>query len=243
MTTQPVRRKIVTWIFCLTITWDCLFQSATVFALVIDPAAGGEKNGIIGCGGLIEKELTFDIAKRIRNISLQDNWRQKVYLTRSGDIEVSWKDRVALANEHPGHAFVSIHAELSPSPLTHGIRLYALLPDVDMAFAPLSFASGNHATSLLPLETVALENFAASDRLLTEMTLRFTQDFPEVPVGTMRNMYAPLLGVRSPSLMIGVGFLSSPIDCRRLLNKKQRQKLAKAIFQGIVQFSKPLTYR
>src|SRR5881396_2763534 len=63
--------------------------------VVLDPGHGGQDSGAI-CGGVLEKDLTLDIAQRVDRL-LQSEGIAAV-MTRVGDSYVSLADRAAFAN-------------------------------------------------------------------------------------------------------------------------------------------------
>ncbi|MDF1753395.1 MAG: N-acetylmuramoyl-L-alanine amidase [Verrucomicrobiales bacterium] len=73
---------------------------------VLDPGHGGKDPGSQR-DGLNEKELTLDLAKRIKKVL---NGRgHSVTLTREKDVFVGLEERGEVANEIPGSIFVSLH--------------------------------------------------------------------------------------------------------------------------------------
>src|SRR5918911_2855120 len=74
--------------------------------VVIDPGHGGQDSGAM-CAGMLEKDLTLDVAQRIDRL-LQAQGVPTV-LTRVGDAYISLPDRVALTNRVPHCVLVSIH--------------------------------------------------------------------------------------------------------------------------------------
>src|SRR5699024_3539743 len=74
--------------------------------IVIDAGHGGYDQGTSG-NGLIEKDVTLDISKRIKKMLESDGYT--VIMTRSKDEYVSLKDRTDLANKAAADLFISIH--------------------------------------------------------------------------------------------------------------------------------------
>jgi len=74
--------------------------------LVVDPGHGGRDPGASG-NGLVEKNLTLDIAKKVR--SALSSHQVDVRLTRESDVDLSLADRVAYANNLNAGYFLSIH--------------------------------------------------------------------------------------------------------------------------------------
>src|SRR5712692_2002318 len=74
--------------------------------VVLDPGHGGQDSGAM-CGGLLEKDLTLDVARRIDR--LLDSEGIATLMTRLGDTYVSLADRAAFTNRIRNCIFVSIH--------------------------------------------------------------------------------------------------------------------------------------
>ena len=77
------------------------------FAIVVlDPGHGGQDSGTIKTG-MVEKELTLDVARRVERL-LQQRGMITV-LTRADDSYVSLQERANIGNNQPESVFVSIH--------------------------------------------------------------------------------------------------------------------------------------
>ncbi|WP_028399636.1 N-acetylmuramoyl-L-alanine amidase [Ectobacillus panaciterrae] len=75
--------------------------------LVIDPGHGGTDTGAVG-NGLQEKNLTLQIAKRVRDI-ISANYEVDVKMTRETDVYISLSERTSIANSFGADYFISIH--------------------------------------------------------------------------------------------------------------------------------------
>src|SRR6185369_13860094 len=75
--------------------------------IVIDPGHGGAHWGTVARSGAMEKDITLDLALRLRRL-LQDA-SFEVLLTRESDVTMSLEERVAFANARRADVFVSIH--------------------------------------------------------------------------------------------------------------------------------------
>ena len=84
-----------------------------VRTIAIDPGHGGRDPGAVGPGGLKEKDLTLDIARRLRD-RLEKHRSHRIILTRDGDVNVPLKRRVKFANENGADLFISIHVNYIP---------------------------------------------------------------------------------------------------------------------------------
>jgi len=77
----------------------------SVKRIVIDPGHGGDQRGAISNTGLAEKDVTLDIALRLRRLMKQSPF--EVLLTRETDQTVTLADRVGFANSKKATAFNS----------------------------------------------------------------------------------------------------------------------------------------
>lgn len=90
--------------------------------IVIDPGHGGMDPGYVGKSGILEKALTFKIAKKLQ--TLLNNAGAKVLLTRYGDQSTKDRDVVALANNNKADIFVAIHLNSYTSQRTGGSETF-----------------------------------------------------------------------------------------------------------------------
>jgi N-acetylmuramoyl-L-alanine amidase len=75
--------------------------------IVIDPGHGGKQHGAISESGVSEKDITLDIALRLRRLMGNDAF--EVMMTRQTDESLPLQKRVAFANANNADLFVSIH--------------------------------------------------------------------------------------------------------------------------------------
>ncbi len=101
-----------------------LTQRSGKVVVVIDPGHGGPDPGAVGIGGMREKDIVLDIARRL-SARLQSQGIE-VVMTRDADIDLDLEPRVALAERVKANLFVSIHANsLNMSrPDVNGLQTY-----------------------------------------------------------------------------------------------------------------------
>lgn len=85
--------------------------------LVIDAAGGGEDMGYQE-NGLVEKDVTLDIVKRLK--LLLEGSDIKVYYTRTEDVALSAESRAALANAVGADMFISVRLNRSEDTAVYG---------------------------------------------------------------------------------------------------------------------------
>ncbi|MGZ8709920.1 MAG: N-acetylmuramoyl-L-alanine amidase, partial [Thermoanaerobaculia bacterium] len=76
--------------------------------IVIDPGHGGKEVGAVGPGGLLEKDVTLAVARKLA-ASLASKTGARVVMTRDDDSIVSLDQRTAIANQYKADLFLSVH--------------------------------------------------------------------------------------------------------------------------------------
>ncbi len=89
--------------------------------IVLDAGHGGSDTGAIG-GGIHEKAITLDVAKRVEKLLKQKGYEVK--MTRSDDSTVSLQERVEISEEYCPDIFVSIHVNSSVKPEITGVETH-----------------------------------------------------------------------------------------------------------------------
>jgi N-acetylmuramoyl-L-alanine amidase len=103
---------------------------------VIDAGHGGYDRGGIPGQRVSEKEMTLDVAQRLKKVLSANGYH--VVMTRDSDVFVPLGTRVAIANSNPGALFVSIHFNSAKRSGAGGIETYFFSRD------SLSLASAIH---------------------------------------------------------------------------------------------------
>jgi N-acetylmuramoyl-L-alanine amidase len=103
-------------------TIDAAVFPLAVRKIVVDAGHGGGSTGTRTPEGMLEKELTLDIAERLRRLLAQQSF--EVVMTRESDHDVSLKERGALANRVGGDIFVSIHLNWIENRRSRGVETY-----------------------------------------------------------------------------------------------------------------------
>ena len=96
-------------------------KDSTKQSIVIDAGHGGTDCGAIG-GGVMEKNITLDVAKRVEALLKQKGYDVK--MTREDDSYVSLQDRVDISENYAPDIFVSIHVNSSVKPEIIGLETH-----------------------------------------------------------------------------------------------------------------------
>src|SRR6266478_3033031 len=97
-------------------------DSGSPTTVVIDAGHGGYDRGGIPGQSVSEKEMTLDVAQRLKKALTANGYR--VVMTRDSDVFVPLGTRVAIANSYSNAIFVSIHFNSAKRSGAGGIETY-----------------------------------------------------------------------------------------------------------------------
>ncbi len=218
--------------------------------VAVDAGHGGEDPGAIGRRGVREKDVTLAIARKLAEEINRDPGMQAV-LTRSGDYFVSLRRRIELAHAAQADLFVSIHADAYHDTRARGATVYALSQKGASDEASRRLAERENAADL-----IGGVSLADMDHTLASVLLDLSQNAAisastsvgERVIRRMGNVtpmrrtdvqYAPFLVLKSPdipSLLIETAYISNPNEEAALHDPQHQDRLAKAIYAGIVDY-------
>jgi len=99
-----------------------------IHTIVIDPGHGGKEIGAIGPSGMVEKDVTLTICRKLAD-ALSSRLGTRVILTRNDDVVVSLDQRTAIANQYHADLFLSVHMNAAVIKGAHGSETYFLSAD------------------------------------------------------------------------------------------------------------------
>jgi N-acetylmuramoyl-L-alanine amidase len=115
--------------------------SGSSTTVVIDAGHGGHDRGGIPGQRIAEKEMTLDVAQRLKKMLAGDDYR--VIMTRENDVFVPLGTRVAIANSYRNAIFVSVHFNSAKRVGADGIETYFYSRDsLPLASAVHHFVAG-----------------------------------------------------------------------------------------------------
>jgi N-acetylmuramoyl-L-alanine amidase len=118
---------------------DCLAAKGSGgggMTVVIDAGHGGHDRGGIPGQRIAEKDMTLDVALRLKNVLSASGYN--VVMTRDSDVFIPLGTRVAIANSHRNAIFVCVHFNATNRAGASGIETYFYSRD------SLSLASAIH---------------------------------------------------------------------------------------------------
>ncbi len=189
--------------------------------IVLDPGHGGEDGGAVGSNGTVEKDINLQVALKVQALLEQNGC--SVFMTRNDDVSIHDKgeeknnnrkvsdldNRKKMPGDYQADAFVSIHMNLYPQQQYHGAQVfYAETPDNSMQLAQ-----------------------CIQDELREDVDSSNNREIKEAK----GNIYV-LDKSKVPSVVVECGFLSNPEEEQKLQTDEYQQKLAFAIYSGIIKF-------
>jgi len=214
--------------------------------IVVDAGHGGHDTGAIADSGLLEKEVTLDIALRLRRLIGDGSF--EIMMTRQEDRTVSLAKRVEFATSNKADLFVSIHVNwLEPRDI-RALETFYVGPTDDPAIMKLaSLENQDSGYSLADyrriLEKVYIDERRDESRELarsihSELYRALKQVNPELENrGVKTAPFAVLIGTQMPAILLEVSSLANEDEVKLLSNGDYREKIALAIFRGIRRYS------
>jgi N-acetylmuramoyl-L-alanine amidase len=221
---------------------DAAVFPLAVHKIALDAGHGGESTGTRTPDGLMEKDLTLDIAERLKRL-LQDQSFQ-VVMTREGDRDVSLEQRGALANQAGADIFVSIHLNWIENRRSRGVETYYLGPTEDPYLTRLAASENRDSGYAMADMKHLLERIYAgvrkdkSHRLAETVQGALFQSLgkvsPEVEDrGVKAAPFIVLLSTEMPAILAEVSSLSNEEEAQLLTKPLYRQYIAEALAKGI----------
>lgn len=156
-------------------------------------------------GGVQEKAVALNVAKKIS--AFLEVQGCTVMLTRETDVFIELSDRARMANAAKADLFVSIHCNsVEGNARATGMEVYH--------YTHASEASKHAARAIY-------------DKLLPVSGLRGR--------GVKADNFAVLRETKMPAVLIELGFISNPDDCRKLTDSAWQDDAAQAIADGIIE--------
>jgi N-acetylmuramoyl-L-alanine amidase len=210
--------------------------------VAIDPGHGGESLGTHTPRGLVEKDLTLDIAARLRKLLEADGF--EIVMTRRADQDVSLSERGALANQGDADIFVSIHVNWIENREARGVETYFLGATQDPFLNRLAASENRDSGYSMAdmrglLDRIYADVRKESSRQLAEViqsslyhSLRKVN--PELEDrGVKAAPFIVLLTTEMPAILAEVSCLSNDQEADLLSKPLYRQYIAEALAAGV----------
>ena len=217
-----------------------------VFRVVLDPGHGGIDPGA-EVDGTQEKDLMLIFARELREVLLRAGGFD-VVLTRDADEFVSLERRVALAHRAGADVFLSLHADALNGARARGASVYTLSDSASDAASAALAERHNRADILAGVDLSGKDDVVAD--VLMDLARMETQPRSEhlarvflegfraagLPLLSRPKRHAGFSVLKAPdipSVLIELGFLSSPRDLKNLRDAEWRAQVAQAVSDAL----------
>jgi len=219
-----------------------------VRSIAIDPGHGGRDSGAIGPNGLKEKDLTLDIARRLRE-RLEKRGNSRIILTRDRDFNVPLKHRVEIANENRADLFISIHVNYIPVEPVMIIETYFFGAQADEEAMKIAERENQGSEYVIAEFRAMIERI--SDNLKQQESRSLALCIQESLFRNIRNKndrtanrgiksapFVVLLGADMPSVLAEVTCISNKKEEEKLADPVYREEIAAYLESGIAEYLK-----
>lgn len=175
--------------------------------IVIDAGHGGYDAGSSD-NGVIEKEITLDIALKLDSILKREGIQ--TYMIRSSDKFIDHRDRINMANQIKASLYLSIHSNWFRDRSLQGTQtLY--YPSEELSIGSLK----EHEYASI-MQTELIKSIKTTDRGIDD-----------------RGDLAVLRRANMPSILVELAFMSNQADAEKLLSDDFRLKAAEGLAEGL----------
>lgn len=214
--------------------------------IVIDAGHGGTDSGTIGKMGTREKDITLDIAKRLK-AHLIENGFSLISMTREDDSFVPLQERVAFAREAKADLFISIHVNSLPDQPINVVETYYFGPSKDEKTLRLAVQENTGSEYGLSDFRAIVEKLGKTMKLQESRELAksiqsnlFLNSMKANQYiknrGVKRAPFVVLLGLDVPSVLAEVSCLSNAQEERDLNSETHRENVAGYLADGIFSY-------
>lgn len=213
--------------------------------LAIDPGHGGDEIGVRGGSGLEEKQLTLDVARRLRGL-LERGLGVRVILTRDDDRVVGIDERAAAANNGKADLLLSIHANGALSGSPSGAEVFYERLDREGEAVRRSAAAGaislpvvgggTRSIEVVPWDLAQARHIEASAMLASVLEQELRQ---RVPMGQRPIQQGPmrlLSAANMPAVLIEMAYLTNSAQEKAAAGEEFKNAVAQALYNAIVRF-------
>ena len=218
-------------------------EAPGIHTIVIDPGHGGREVGAVGTNGLMEKDITLTIARKLA-AALSSKVGARVVLTREDDSVVSLDQRTALANQYKADLFLSVHVNAAVVKDAKGSETYFLSLEASDELARKAAESENVTSSPNPTADLNLILWDLAQNAYHEESSRFAQSIQEemnaaravANRGVKQAPFKVLVGATMPAALVEVGFISNPDEEARLQTDAFQSLMVDALTRAVQRY-------
>ena len=234
----------------------CLAAKGKDFVVVIDPGHGGHDPGAIGRRGK-EKNINLNVALKVGQL-IQNNCNDvKVIYTRKTDVFIPLDRRAQIANNAKADLFISIHTNsIARGRTVRGAETYTLglhrtEENLEVAKKENSVIliednyeqryagfNPNSSESYIIFEFVQDKNMEKSVKLATLIQKQFKNTAKRIDKGVHQAGFLVLRATSMPSVLVELGYISTPDEEQYLLSDAGTTALSNSIYKAFLNYKR-----
>lgn len=223
-----------------------LVEPPGIHTIVIDPGHGGKEVGAIGPAGLMEKDATLMLCRRLAAV-LEAKLKTRVILTRNDDTVVPLDQRTAIANQYHADLFLSVHMNAAIVKGAHGAETYFLSLDASDKLAEkaaevenASKASAAPAPSsdlkLMLWDLAQQEYLNESSRLAQAVQEEMNRITGVQNRGVKQAPFKVLVGATMPAALVEVAFITNPDEESKIKSDAFQSTVVEALTKAVERY-------
>ena len=221
-----------------------------LLTVAIDPGHGGEDPGARGRSGSWEKDVTLNIARKLK-AAIDAEPGLRGVLTRDADYFMALQARVDKARRMKADLFVSVHADSFVHPHARGSSVFALSERGATSTAARWLAKRENEADLIGGVNLAVKDkFLAMTLADLSLTAQINDSLKlgKAVLGELGGIntlhkahveqagFAVLKAPEIPSILVETAFISNPEEERRLNDDAYQQRMVQAMLKGIKRY-------
>ncbi len=214
--------------------------------IVLDPGHGGIDPGARGRRGTLEKKVVLELAHELKR-ELIAKGKYQVLLTRTRDVFVRLRERIAIAHRAGADLFISLHADSIGKRHVRGGSVYTLSERASDREAEALARRENKSDIIAGVDLNEQSSVVAKilidlrQRLTKNNSVKFAKLLAEQLNKKIRMLrrkhrfagFAVLKAPEIPSVLIEMGYLSNIEDEKLIRSPSHRRKIAQAIVKAV----------
>ncbi len=232
----------------------CLSSSARDFVVVIDAGHGGHDSGAVGKTSK-EKNINLTVALKLGKLIENQCNDVKVVYTRKTDVFVNLNRRAEIANEANADLFISIHTNaLANNHTARGASTWTLglaRSEANLEVAKRENAvilyeddyksryagfDPNSAESYIIFEFMQDQFMSQSVHFASQIQQQFKSNSKRIDSGVHQAGFLVLRATSMPSVLVELGFISTPAEEQYLNTAAGSQSMAQSIFNAFLAY-------
>lgn len=255
---KQVYKYILLFCIGLWLPWlpDCSTAWAKDFVVVIDPGHGGHDPGAVGRISK-EKNINLNVALKLGRLIKNNNDDVKVIFTRSTDVFIPLDRRAEIANDAKADLFISIHTNsVAGSRTVKGASTWTLglaKSEANLAVAKRENSvilyesdyktryagfNPNSAESYIIFEFMQDKYMSQSVHLASLVQKEFRNTCNRIDRGVHQAGFLVLKASAMPSILVELGFISTPEEERYLNTEHGTSNLARGVYRAFLSYKR-----